>query len=177
MDVLITGVCADVQRLTVDTQLHPVMSSHYTSRGETIVNMALRANHQKQQKEAQNKVHQWLADQSFESGSQPIRPIRNRKQTELGQEYTLCLQKKGRQRHTETKTGTVATAGTPQAMEGELIRSDEAGDVEADQLGMVLQQHTKTAMGTVATAGTPQAMDGELICSDEAGDHGFTTAH
>ena len=105
------------------------------------MDMALHAVHKQQQQEAHTKVQQWLTDQMAESSFQATRPIRKRKQTELGQEYCLGLQTKGRQSRTEIPA---AMREAPQAMNGELIRPDKEDDTEMDQRVMVLEQQTET---------------------------------
>ena len=90
---------------------------HPTSRGEIIMNMALRTNWQKQQQETHKNVRQWLADQSTESDCNPVRPTRKRKQTERGREYNLCLQKNATRRCTATRTDRVFEhSGSPASL-------------------------------------------------------------
>ena len=92
-------------------------------------------------------MHQWLTDQSAESGPEPVRAVHKGKQTERG--YYLCPQKKRRQWYTEIPKATVAAVEGLQTMDAEPVRSEDK--VEAEQLGIVLKQHTETSSDTVAT--------------------------
>jgi len=58
------------------------------------MNMALQMQERDSKRDSKKKVQRWLADQCTENTTQSSRPIRKRKQTELGQEYSLSLSKK-----------------------------------------------------------------------------------
>ena len=93
---------------------------------------------------------------TVDSGPEPIRPVRRRRQTERGREYCLRPRKKG-QRRGETRSATAAAVEAVQTMNGEPMTSEEVDEAEADQLGMVLKQQSETSVITVRIGGHPTA--------------------